>query len=169
MKNCIRRIVEKSLVSKPFTHKIIGSDISAEAVTLAKDNATKALLSDMIEFKRADFMEPSAPGNEGIIMMNPPYGERIREERIVEFYSSIGTRLKQEFTGYQAWILSANINAMKFVGLKPSCKKELLNGSLKCKFHSYDLFKGKRKDQFGEEMIFSEFYPSRMHRYIEIR
>ena len=145
------RIVEKSLVSKPFTHKIIGSDISAEAVTLAKNNAAKALLSDMINLNGPISWNSSAPGDEGIMMMNPPYGERIREERIIEFYSSIGDRLKQEFTGYQAWILSANIDAMKFIGLKPSFKKELLNGSLKCRFYSYDFFKGKRKDQFGED------------------
>ncbi len=142
-------IVESLLVSKPFHHKIRGYDISAEAVTLARDNAAKALLGDMIEIERADFMEVRAPGEEGLIMMNPPYGERIREERIVDFYKSIGNRLKQEFAGYTAWILSANTEALKYVGLKPTVKKELLNGSLKCKFLKYDMFKGKRKDQFG--------------------
>ncbi len=145
------RIVETLLVSKPFNHKIYGYDISAEAVSLASENAASALLGDIIVFERADFMELRSPGNEGLIMMNPPYGERIREERIVDFYRSIGDRLKREFTGYQAWILSGNVSAMKFIGLKPSLKKDLLNGSLKCKFYCYNLFQGKRKDQFDPE------------------
>ncbi len=144
------RIVEKLMVSKPFHHKIIASDISAEAVNLSLENAGKALLSDVIQIERADFLDLKAMGDNGLIIMNPPYGERIREERIDDFYRSIGDHLKNEFSGYKAWILSANIEAMKFIGLKPSVKQELLNGSLKCRFYMYDLFKGKRKDQFGE-------------------
>ncbi len=142
------RIVDSVLVSKPFSHRIIGTDISAEAISLARENAARALLGDVISFERTDFMTLHPPGEKGILMMNPPYGERIREERIVDIYRSVGDRLKREFTGYQAWILSANLDAMKYIGLRPSVKKMLLNGRLKCRFCAYDLFKGKRKDQF---------------------
>ncbi len=145
------RILETLLVSRPFHHKIMGYDISAMAIELAEDNVRKALLEDCISFQRKDFNElkPMADRT-GIIMMNPPYGERLREGQLENFYKNIGDRLKNNFQGYEAWILSANMEAMKFIGLRPSEKRELLNGKLKCKFNKYELFSGKRKNSFNK-------------------
>ena len=142
------RILETLLVSKSFDHKIIGCDISINALELAKDNIGKALLDDFIELERKDFNDLRPQGESGIIIINPPYGERLRDEQIENFYKTIGDNLKKNFAGYTAWILSANMDAMKFIGLKPSFKKDLLNGKLKCKFNKYELFRGKRKDLF---------------------
>jgi len=94
-------------------------------------------------------LQPQSP--EGIIMINPPYDERMKEKDSNEFYRMIGNQLKQRFHGYEAWILSANFEAMKHIGLKPSFRTELMNGNLNCKFHAYDLFKGKRADKLNQK------------------
>jgi putative N6-adenine-specific DNA methylase len=79
-------------------------------------------------------------------MLNPPYGERLASNKDMEIlYGAIGTALKHQFTGAQAWIISSNDRAMKCIGLKPSKKMRLLNGELDCQFNRYDLFAGKRK------------------------
>ena len=80
-------------------------------------------------------------------MMNPPYGERLKEEEINTFYKGIGDSLKKNFTGYDAWILSGNPEALKFFGLRPEKKIELLNGSITCKFQKFSIYKGSKKDK----------------------
>ena len=82
-----------------------------------------------------------------LVMMNPPYGERLKSNKEMEdLYSAIGTALKHQFTGSTAWIISSNVAAMKCIGLKPSRKLHLLNGELDCQFNQYELFQGKRNE-----------------------
>ena len=82
-----------------------------------------------------------------LVMLNPPYGERLKSNKEMEdLYNAIGSTLKHQFAGATAWIISSNAAAMKCIGLKPSRKVRLLNGELDCQFNRYDLFRGKRKD-----------------------
>ncbi|MCK5088237.1 MAG: hypothetical protein KAQ90_11980, partial [Melioribacteraceae bacterium] len=81
----------------------------------------------------------------GTIIMNPPYGERLKEDDLNDFYKMIGDTLKTNFTGFDAWILSANKDAMKHIGLRTSKRLTLFNGALECKFHKYSLYKGSKK------------------------
>ena len=80
--------------------------------------------------------------------MNPPYDERIQSEDITAFYGMIGERLKHNFTGYEAWLISSNMKALKNVGLRPSRKITLYNGSLECKFLKYELYAGSKKAKY---------------------
>ena len=86
------------------------------------------------------------PSDKGILVTNPPYGERIKPENLSELYEHIGERLKHVFMGYTAWILSYKKECFDKIGLKPSKKTQLVNGSLPCEFRRYDIFAGKRKD-----------------------
>ncbi|MBP9078555.1 MAG: class I SAM-dependent RNA methyltransferase, partial [Haliscomenobacter sp.] len=81
----------------------------------------------------------------GILMMNPPYDARITDNHIEGLYEMIGDRLKKAFAGYEAWIISANQEALKHLGLRPSRKIPLFNGALECRFIKLELYEGTRK------------------------
>ena len=139
---------------REFTHRIYGSDASFYAIRQAQKNVKSAGVAKDVELKQIR-MEELAPlrlspkGESGhLIMMNPPYGERLASNKDMEdLYGKIGTALKHNWTGATAWIISSNDAAMKCIGLKPSKKMRLLNGELDCQFNRYDLFAGKRNDQ----------------------
>ena len=138
---------------REFHHKIYGSDASFYAIQQAAKNVKSAGVQQDVELRQIR-MEEIKWGNEEIntcenalVMINPPYGERLASNKdMEELYSKIGTALKHQFTGSTAWIISSNAAAMKCIGLKPSKKMHLLNGELDCQFNRYDLFAGKRKD-----------------------
>ena len=98
-----------------------------------------------------DDKRPTTNDQRPLVMINPPYGERLASNKdMEELYAKIGTALKHQFTGCTAWIISSNDVAMKCIGLKPSQKLHLLNGELDCQFNRYDLFAGKRNDQMAK-------------------
>ncbi len=130
---------------REFTHRIYGSDASFYAIRQATKNVKSAGVQHDIELKQIRLEE--LQGGKGLIMMNPPYGERLKSNKEMEdLYSAIGTALKHHFVDSTAWIISSNAAAMKCIGLKPSKKYHLLNGELDCQFNKYELFQGKRKD-----------------------
>lgn len=142
--------VKKEAIDKTTVpgNAIIGSDISAQAVEIAKKNIGRARLAESITLKKTPFEELEPPDNNGTIIINPPYGERIKEEDIGAFYKMIGDCLKKRFAGYDAWILSANAEALKHVGLRPCRKLTLFNGPLLCKFQKYSLYEGSKKAKY---------------------
>lgn len=132
---------------REFNHKIYGSDIDLKAIAIAKDNAKSAGLEKHIELRAIDFTKfAKAPSEEGILVTNPPYGERIKPADLEGLYSSIGERFKHIFPGYSAWVLSYKKECFNKIGLKHSKRIALVNGSLECEFRKYDIFAGKRKD-----------------------
>lgn len=144
--NLFNMMAESQMKSRDFKHRIIASDISASAVRSAITNVKSARLEDVIEVKHEDFFKSSGEEDDGLIVMNPPYNERIKQYRIDEFYKKIGDHLKSEYKGYTAWILSAAMDALKRIGLKPGEKIPLINGKLECKFQKYELFPGFRNE-----------------------
>ncbi len=134
-------------LQKEFEYEIIGSDISAESIAIAKENALSAKLHKDIFFEVKPFENQIPPAGGGLMMVNPPYGERIKPEDIIKLYQSIGNTLKNHYQGYQAWIISSDLNALKFIGLKPSKKIDLYNGSLECKFLKFDIYSGSKKEK----------------------
>ncbi|NDV69213.1 RNA methyltransferase [Dysgonomonas sp. 25] len=135
---------------RDFEHKIYGSDIDPKAVDVAISNVKSAGLSDCIDLKikpMERYDAAPAPAEKGILVTNPPYGERLNPDDLFGLYEMIGERLKHVFTGYQAWILSYKKECFDKIGLKPSKKIKLINGSLPCEFRRYDIFSGKRKEQ----------------------
>jgi putative N6-adenine-specific DNA methylase len=131
---------------REFTHKIYGYDIDMKAVNTARMNVKAAGLSDVISVEQQDFKEFTQPQNKSIIITNPPYGERISTPDLLGTYRMIGERLKHQFKGNDAWVLSYREECFDQIGLKPSIKIPLYNGSLECEFRKYQLFDGKLKD-----------------------
>lgn len=126
--------------------EITSSDISSYVVDLARQNAENAKLHRDIKFNVSAFQNFSFPEKRGIIVMNPPYGERIKLDDIRDFYKSIGDALKSNCKGYDAWIISSGKDLVKFIGLKPSKKITLFNGSIECTFAKFEIFSGKRNE-----------------------
>jgi len=134
---------------RSFDFEIVGADRSARALRIARENITRAGLEKEIRCVQASFESFLPPEGEGVLITNPPYGERMKKEAIGEFYKMIGDRLKQVFSGYEAWILSANQEALKRIGLRTSQKHTLYNGGLLCKFQKYSMYTGSKKRKFA--------------------
>ncbi len=131
---------------REFNHHIYGYDIDMKAVNTARMNVKAAGLSADITIEQQDFKDFVQPKEKSIIVTNPPYGERISTPNLLATYSMIGERLKHQFQGNDAWILSYREECFEQIGLKPSLKTPLYNGSLECEFRKYQLFDGKLKE-----------------------
>lgn len=139
---------------REFTHHIYGSDASFYAVQVAQKNIKSAGMQRFIDVKQIRLEEirlagvEGAPSTEGaFVMMNPPYGERLAQDKdILRLYEDMGKALKFQFAGATAWIISSNEEAMKCLGLKPTEKMRLLNGELDCLFNKYELFQGEHRE-----------------------
>ena len=132
---------------RDFNFKIYGGDIDPEAVSIARKNIREAKVDDMIELTcrpMSDWVENPEPG---IIVMNPPYGERLKSDDMVALFKGIGTCLKKNFAGWTAWLIGPDNDDFGNIGLKPTLKIPLLNGSLECSLREYVLFDG-RYDAF---------------------
>ena len=130
-----------------FEHGLYGYVMDVKAMRIANHNALAAGLEGQVQIERKRFERLEPPAEEGLLVMNPPYDERLEITDIGAFYEMIGDRLKQAFAGYEAWILSSNKDAMKRIGLRPSRKMMLFNGALECKFHQYQLYSGSHKQK----------------------
>jgi putative N6-adenine-specific DNA methylase len=131
---------------REFTFKCYGSDISPATIEIARKNILNAGLSKYIELKTLPFQQFTEAPVPGVLVTNPPYGERISTDDIIGLYSMIGERLKHVFTGYQAWILSYKDECFDSIGLRPSRKIKLMNGALDCEYRCYELFDGKNRE-----------------------
>ncbi len=133
---------------REFEFKIIGSDISPRAIEIASENIKSAGFSRFVFLKTMPFQNyttETAP-KDCTMMMNPPYGERISSRDILGLYELIGTTLKHQFKGTDAWILSYREECFEMIGLRPSLKFDLMNGGLDCEFRKYEIFEGGLKD-----------------------
>ncbi|TGE16452.1 THUMP domain-containing class I SAM-dependent RNA methyltransferase [Hymenobacter elongatus] len=127
---------------------IAGSDLSADYIELARENVVAADLEDYIRLGVRDVKDAQAPAQEpaGIVISNPPYGERIGEETQMDaLYKTIGDTLKTSFQGYDAYLFTGNLEAAKRVGLKASRRTPLYNGPIDCRLLKYELYQGTRK------------------------
>lgn len=139
------QVVEDALDEEiDFKHKIIGIDNDGRVMGMSRANIQAAGLTDKIELHKKDFNAFKAPQQKGIIVSNPPYGERIGE-KVDDLYTAFGDNLKEQYDGWNAWIISSNMDALKKVGLRPSRKIKLFNGSLECRFMKYEMYKGTKK------------------------
>ncbi len=132
---------------QPLEVKISGSDSSSVSMLLANENIESSGFAELIEVERQYFEKMEVPEDPIFLIMNPPYGERLKPEQLDELYAAIGTKLKKEFAGSEAWIISPNVTAMHKIGLKPSKKFTVYNGPLECKFMGFKMFKGSHKEE----------------------
>jgi putative N6-adenine-specific DNA methylase len=132
---------------RTFEHRITGSDISPAAIEIARKNIKSAGLSSYIDLKVMPLQQYREAPEKGIVVMNPPYGERISSPDLFGMYEMIGERMKHVFMGHDVWILSFREECFDKTGLKPSVKIKLKNGSLDCEFRKYEIFAGKRRER----------------------
>jgi putative N6-adenine-specific DNA methylase len=134
---------------RDFHHKIYGSDAGFYAVQAANKNIQSAGLQRDIDVKQIRIQELKLADKDtdnALVMINPPYGERLAQDKdVLRLYQDMGTTLKHQFSGANAWIISSNEEALKCVGLRPAKRIRLINGDLECLFNKYELFKGDRK------------------------
>lgn len=136
-----------SFIADSTDVEITGYDISPNAVAGAYQNLCHAGLEEVLRVEEMDFRNfHPAEGKSGYIFINPPYGERLSKGETDALYSMIGSALKHNCHGFTAWLISPNKESMKFIGLKPSAKHILYNGSLECVFARYELYEGSRKE-----------------------
>ncbi len=138
---------------KKFEHKIYGSDISPAAIEIARKNIKNAGLSQYIELETKSIQQYKEAPENGILITNPPYGERIGSNDLFSLYEKIGERLKHVFIGYDAWILSYREDCFDKIGLRPSLKFKLKNGALDCEFRKYEIFAGKRNPEKSQRKL----------------
>ncbi len=129
-----------------FDHEIWASDRSAKAVAIAESNLVHAHLTRDIHLMKKNMEDLTPPEGRGVVIFNPPYGDRLEEDDIDQAYESIGNTLKHNFKGFQCWLITDDAVALKHIGLKPSEKIPVWNGPLECRFVRFDIFEGSYKD-----------------------
>jgi putative N6-adenine-specific DNA methylase len=148
--NKVKADADSNIISS--TVKIFANDIDNKALDIAFANAKRAGVSNLITFDTIDFFHTSHDTGKGLVVMNPPYGERLQVDEITNFYQDIGSRLKHFYQGCDAWIISANYEALKNFGLRTSKKIKLYNGPLECRLQKYELYQGSKKvSKMGNE------------------
>ena len=143
-------IYEDDSKEHDFDHHIYGYDINRGAVAVATTNVKAAGLSKEITIKQQDFADFKQPAEKSIIITNPPYGERISAPDLLGLYKMIGSKFKHDFTGGDAWVLSYREECFDQIGLKPSLRTPLYNGSLECELRKYQIFSGKFNEMRAE-------------------
>ncbi len=137
-------IYEDDSRERPFTQKIIGTDISPQAIAVARQNIERAGVGKYIDLDVrpiGSWTEKEVPAG-GVIVTNPPYGERISVPDMEGLYRTIGRQLKTVFKGYHAWIIGYQDEYFHHIGLAPSAKLKLFNGGLECELREYEIFEG---------------------------
>jgi putative N6-adenine-specific DNA methylase len=125
--------------------KIIGIDNDFETINQAREAAQLAKVDDMIEFRMGDFFTEVPPAPPAMLVMNPPYDERIKSADIEDLYEDIGSKLKKDYAGYAAWILSGHPDAMNYIGLRTFDTHHLFNGKIPCRYSGYRMYSGTKE------------------------
>jgi putative N6-adenine-specific DNA methylase len=125
--------------------EIIANDIDAPTLKKALNNTKNAKVDDVVRCQQSSFFDMSPSRQGGVVILNPPYGERLPVAEITALYKEIGDKLKKDFQNFNAWIITSNPEAIKSVGLRPSRKIQIYNGALECRYLKYELYGGSKK------------------------
>jgi putative N6-adenine-specific DNA methylase len=143
-------MIMDSLLKKvrEFHYTIKGFDKAPSAVSKAKENIKNANLEEYVSVQENNFFE-SEKTSEGKLhlVFNPPYDERL-DIHMEEFYKNIGDTLKKNYPGTNAWFITGNLEALKYVGLKPSRKIKLFNASIEARLVKYEMYEGSKRTKF---------------------
>jgi putative N6-adenine-specific DNA methylase len=139
--------IKTSLLSKTrdCEFSIRGFENNPKVAELAKENIECAALEDFVKIAKQDFFKSEKHVDTPLhILFNPPYDERIEVET-EEFYQNIGNTLKQHYANTNAWMVTANLEALKYVGLRTSRRIPCYNGALEARLVKYEIYAGSRK------------------------
>ena len=142
----LEKIYNDDSKERPFEHHIYGYDQDFKAIGAANVNVKAAGVSDIVTLQVQPVQKFTQPQEKAIMVTNPPYGERISSPNLLGLYKTIGERLKHQFVGNDAWIIGYREETFEQLGLKPSLKIPLYNGSLNCEFCKYTIFQGNLND-----------------------
>lgn len=118
-------------------YHILGSDIDPASLDIARENARKAGVAKLIEFREADATKMSLPTDKGLIVCNPPYGERMLEQRSAQrLYQAFGRHIKYA-DGWKKYIISSEPEFEHYFGKQAVKKRKLYNGRLQCNVYMY--------------------------------
>lgn len=134
---------------RPSPVPIQAGDVHPAALSATRENALMAGVEPALTLRRERFQDALPPSAEGVLVTNPPYGERLQPEDIERLYAAFGDALKQHWGGWRAWLFSANIDALKRVGLKPARRIPLRNANLEARLYGFELYTGSRKGTEG--------------------
>ncbi len=134
-----------------FPHQIKGYDLAFEAIHTTEQNIRAAGLKGYVQVERRALERQIPLEKPTIIITNPPYDERIEIEDTNMFYALLGDTMKKNFKGSEAWLITANLDAAKHIGLRTSRKIHLNNGGLECKLLKFELYDGSRKRAKGND------------------
>lgn len=142
----LQRIYDDDSNEREFAHRIRGYDLNLRAIEAATANAKAAGVADCIELRQQDIRKFEQPEMPAIIITNPPYGKRLASQDTLALYRTLGERLKHHFVGGEAWVISNSEELFEQIGLRPSLKTPLYNGSLDCEIRKYQIFNGRMQD-----------------------
>jgi putative N6-adenine-specific DNA methylase len=129
---------------------ILASDISNSAMDAARQNLMEAGLLGKVKLEKKDFFISKPLHDRGTILLNPPYGVRLHDDNIKEYYQNMGTTLKHNYSGFEAWIISPDKNLTHKIGLRHTSQQLVYNGPIECRFLGYQLYKGTKKIHKGQ-------------------
>ena len=99
-----------------------------------------------MRLERADVLERSAPASSGVLIANPPYGERIgSKDELARFYPALGDALKRRFAGWRCYLFTADLRLPKLIRLEPSRRTPLYNGALECRLYEFEIVAGSHR------------------------
>ena len=135
---------ESGLVEK--NPRLFGSDSDPGAIASARRNLAEAGVERWVKLERADVLEREAPAPGGVLIANPPYGERMgNPEALARFYPKLGDSLKKRFAGWRCYIFTADLRLPKLIRLEPSARTPLWNGALECRLYRFDIVSGSHR------------------------
>ncbi len=128
---------------QPRELPIYGSDHSGREIARCKENLQAAKLPWVVRVEGADLLERDPPADHGVMVTNPPYGERIGEKReLAAFYPKLGDLLKHRYSGWRCLFITADTDFPKLIKLKASRRTPLYNGALECRLYEYRMVEG---------------------------
>ncbi len=140
---------EANNAMRDFRYKIYGSDISFRYIKEAKENIKRMKLDSIIRLSIESFEDTAPEDIPSLVIINPPYGERMPIEDVENFYQNIGNILKKKYINCIVWLITSNKEAMKSFGLRPAKKIKVFNAALECIFYKYELYEGSKKVKPG--------------------
>jgi 23S rRNA G2445 N2-methylase RlmL len=142
----LRENMKKAALRKA-AGRIIATDFRPEAIEAARQNARTAGVEHLIEFQTCDFRESTVPEGEGVVILNPEYGERMGDTgKLGDIYKGIGDFFKNRCMGYRGYIFTGNLDLAKQVGLRTKRRIPFYNGPIECRLLEYELYRGSRKE-----------------------
>jgi len=126
--------------------KLFGSDTDPRALSAARRNLGAAGIERWVKLEQADVLQRAAPAASGVLVMNPPYGERMGSpEQLAAFYPRLGDALKQKFAGWRCYLFTADLRAAKLIRLTPSKRIPLWNGAIECRLYEFLIVAGSNR------------------------